>query len=65
MEPGLPKMPEFLSKRSKVRREQHIESTMENEIIELESMKAHKHLDVEDSRNIKHKDEKVEEGVCK
>jgi len=53
---GLEKCANISIKSGKVHRKQHI-GNMENEIKELESMKAYKYLVVEESHNIEHKNE--------
>jgi uncharacterized protein YgfB (UPF0149 family) len=45
-------------KNGTVYRKQHIGNTMENEIKELEPMKAYTDLGVEENHNIEHKNEK-------
>jgi hypothetical protein len=45
-------------KNGTVYRKQHIGNTIENEIKELEPMKAYKYLGVEENHNIEHKNEK-------
>jgi hypothetical protein len=51
-------VPEFPLKNRTVDRKQHIGNTMENEIKELEPIKAYKYLGVEENHNIEHKNEK-------
>jgi hypothetical protein len=46
-------------KNGTIYRKQHVGNTMENEIKELEPMKAYKYLGVEENHNIEHKNEKV------
>jgi methionine aminopeptidase len=46
-------------KKGKFCRKEHIGNTMENEIKELEPMKAYKYLGVGENHNIKYKNEKV------
>jgi hypothetical protein len=45
-------------KNGTVYRKQYIGNTMENEIKELELMKAYKYLSVEENHNVEHKNEK-------
>jgi hypothetical protein len=45
-------------KRGSVQRKMHIGSTFENDIKELDARKAYKHLGIEESFDIQHKNEK-------
>jgi predicted KAP-like P-loop ATPase len=58
MKLGLEKCAGISLKNGTVYRKQHIGNTMENEIKELESMKAYKYLGVAENHNIEHKNEK-------
>jgi hypothetical protein len=55
---GLEKCARIYLKNGTVYRKEHIGNTMENEIKELEPMKAYKHLGVAENHNIEHKNEK-------
>jgi uncharacterized protein YkvS len=52
---GWEKCARICLKQGKVYRKQHMGNTMENEIKELDTMKAYKYLGVEESYNIEHK----------
>jgi hypothetical protein len=58
MEFGLEKCARISLKRGKVHRKQYFGSTKENEIKELDPMKAYKYLGIEENHNIEHKKEK-------
>jgi sortase (surface protein transpeptidase) len=55
---GLENSVKISLKSGKVYRKQHMGNTMENEIKELDTMKAYKYLSVKESHNIEHKKEK-------
>jgi hypothetical protein len=61
---GFEKCARISLKNRTVYRKWHIQNTMENEIKDLEPMKAYKYLGVEENHNIEHKNGK-EGGVCK
>jgi hypothetical protein len=55
---GFEKCARISLKNGAVYRKQHVGNTMENEIKELEPMKAYTYLDVEENHNIEHRNEK-------
>jgi hypothetical protein len=55
---GWEKCARICLKHGKAYRKQHMGNTMENEIKELDTMKAYKYLGAEESHNIEHKKEK-------
>jgi hypothetical protein len=58
MKYGFEKCARISLKNGTVYRKQHIGNTVENEIKELEPMKAYKYLGVEENHNIEHRNEK-------
>jgi hypothetical protein len=56
---GLEKCAKICLKKGRVQRKTYIESTLEQDIKELDQRKAYKYLGIEESQDIEHKNEKV------